>query len=711
MDSFQQTIERLRETFVRDEVLSRRPEIMAIFLGGSQLYKEEDDQGNNQLPRDTPRDWDGAILVNTKHDIFTLVNDHRQDLMDLIGIETEECPRSLFQVPSPSSQFWPEFDAVRFAGFGKSSEKRGVKILSWEYFSQGTTSLNILSYKDKRVYKIVRPGPSGLVPFCIIQQANTLPNGLMILHDQWVFKAPQTADGDPVQAAFGVTADLLVSGACLLGREPFGLEVKRKLLAHYSLVTGQQASFTTFSRCCRFSSSYTDWLNQELKASQPFSLVEAPFYSKLDESSSSNSRPVLSFSHADRAHGSDRQGFFTSTNCIPTQAYRQFEEGLASRHGEEQTPFAVNSQAYTATVGENSETPTEIFCKESLHPEYTEDEIKGAKLASLFYPRVQLPLLSSTGALLYPLFQGTTESAVRLSYIKGGRSDWSAAELLLYMELVKAEDILRGYRKSLAHPEKPVTGPDYKIQRFYHTRLINDVRLRDFYGPTIQLMGNAIPRDTLLGMQWVINGVRYPSLRELFDAAYEILKPSGRQISSCPVLFGHGDAHGGNLMVSSEPSPNSSPEVLLIDYEVCDYHPVMLDLAKPMYMDIFFESLYLDLISPNDEQDVKGQISGNTIIVEFVPKVDWLTQAIFDIKMRYIIRPLCEEIRNLNQSLEYHVPLLSSALFLCGAFARSSAKDEKAFLLNFSIGILLAGAKTWDDLYSGFEKLGFKTPN
>ncbi|XXG98223.1 hypothetical protein Hte_004545 [Hypoxylon texense] len=604
MDSFQPTIDRLRKDFVRDDVLSRRPEIIAIFLSGSRLYKEEDDhRDNNQPPQDTLSDWDGFIFVNTKYDIYTLVNDHRQDLMDLIGIEKEECLRTEFQVPSPSSPVWPDFDAVRFAGFGKSSEKRGVKILSWEYFMQNRTSLNILSYKDVRAHRIVRPGPSGLVPFWRIHQASTLPDQLVILHDQWVFMAPQIADGDPVQAAFGVTADLILSGAF----------------------------------------------------------------------------------------------------------YQQFEEGLVSQPDRgDQTPFAASSQTYKVIVGENSENPTEIFCKESP---YAEDEIRGAMLASAFYPRVQLPRMSSSGVLLYPLFQGSTESEIRLSYIKGGRSDTSAAEKLLYIELVKAEDTLRGYRKSLAHPEEIGAGPDYKVQRFYHPRLIDDVRLRDFYGPSVQLMGNAIPRDEFLGMQWVINGTRYPSLRELFDAAYEILKPGGPQISSCPVLFGHGDAHGGNIMISAEPSRHSSHDVLIIDFEVSGYHPVMLDLAKPLYMDTFFESLYLDLTSSDGGRDVKWEVSGNTVIVDFASEVDWLSQAIFDIKKRYLIRPLCDELLISNQPLDDHVPLLSSALFLCATFSRNFAKDERAMLLNFAIGIILAGAENWVDLYLRFEQLGFRTSN
>ncbi|KAI1769465.1 hypothetical protein GGR53DRAFT_524646 [Hypoxylon sp. FL1150] len=682
MAAMEQTIERLRETFIRHEVLSRRPEIVAIFLGGSQLYNP---QGDNQ------RDWDGAIIVKTKHNIFTLVNDHRQDLMDLIGMETEECPTMEFQVPSPSSPLWPEFDAVRFAGTGKSSEKRGVKIMSWEYFSQ-----------DRRTYINIRPSPSGLRPFGIVNQASTLPNRSVILHDQWVFPAPETAHKDLGQAAFGVTADLLVSAACLVGREPYGLEVKRKILENYALVAGQRASFVTLSRCCRFSPSYKQWLCQELRDLQS---VEVSLGPELHDFPSNTDQPTILFSHANGAQVSVHEDFARHVKVLPTEVYRQFEVGLASKHRGNQSLFAANSEQYTSIVGE-----TKIFCKRVLSAPWAEDEMNGAIMTSHYFPRVQLPRRSTSGLLLYPLFQGKTESEIRLSYIEEGRSNWDIAESLLYLELVKAEDILRAYKHSLVNFQGADTGRGYKIQRLFHEHLVDDNRLRDYYGPCIRLLGQTIPLDEFLGMQWTINGVRYPPLREVLDATCEIVKPGGLQVSSCPVLFGHGDAHGGNIMMSNEPSPHSSPEVLFVDFEVSGFHPVMLDLAKPLFMDVFFDSFYVDLLPSDDRPDMKCQIVRNTIVVDFDPKVDWLSQAILDIKVRHLIHPLCEEIRNkLSMSLEDHVPLLSSALFVCASIAKNFAKDEDGFLLSFSIGLILSGAKGWEDLYSCFEKLGFKT--
>ncbi|KAI2629158.1 hypothetical protein GGS26DRAFT_591827 [Hypomontagnella submonticulosa] len=497
MESVQKRIEGLREAFVKEEALSGLPEVVAIFLGGSRVYGEEsyvpqERQGSSQTQGVDPRDWDGVIIVNTKHDIFTLVNEHRQGFMDLLRIEEAECSAAEF---SPCSHLWPELDAVRFVGFGKSRDRRSVIILSWEYFVQ------------------------------------------VVVYD-----------------AYG--------------------------------------------------------------------------------------------------------------------------------------------------------TPIDIFCKQSP---YAEEELEGAILASVFYPRVQIPRISTSGRLLYPLFRGITESEIRLRYVQEGRNDWNDVETLLYMEMVKAEDTLRAYKKSLAPNSGIGEGPDYKLQRLFHQRLIDDTRLRDFYDPTVPLMSKLTPRDEFLGMGWIINEIQYPSLRELYDETASIVESHSSQMSSCPIVCGLGNAHGGNVMTAFGPSRYGGRGILFIDYDVADLHPVMLDLAKPLYTDVFFESLYREVISPDDELDINCRIADNTIVVEFTPKVDWLSQTILDVKMRYLLRPLSEEVQNkFERSLEENVLLLSSAMFLCATLTRKFAKDEKAFLLNFATGITLAGAENWKDLYARFARLGFR---
>ena len=110
MEHLQKNIQNVGRAFLRPELLPQQLKVLAVFLGRSQLYAaseerslgcdaaEEHSQPAGRLP-----DWDGAIVVETKHDIFTLVNEHRLVLMGLSAIDEEECPTQEFQVPGPHS--------------------------------------------------------------------------------------------------------------------------------------------------------------------------------------------------------------------------------------------------------------------------------------------------------------------------------------------------------------------------------------------------------------------------------------------------------------------------------------------------------------------------------------------------------------------------------------------------------------------------------
>lgn len=169
-----------------------------------------------------------------------------------------------FSIPNPSSLLWEQFDAVRFAGYTETHSKRSVKILSLEYFSGVRATLDILSFKDGRLYPTDGPGPTRLYR---VQQATRLPTGFLILHDQLVYQTPLAScvhGREALFACFGVTANLIASGACLFGQVPYGREIKTKILSYYSAVTQKQPTTQLFARHTRFSVAFTDWLSKEL---------------------------------------------------------------------------------------------------------------------------------------------------------------------------------------------------------------------------------------------------------------------------------------------------------------------------------------------------------------------------------------------------------------------------------------------------------------
>ncbi|KAI1138326.1 hypothetical protein F5Y05DRAFT_418555 [Hypoxylon sp. FL0543] len=715
MLSLQAKLSTIGETLVKDEIVSQHPEILAFIFDVSQLYREECLSApleSDQVQQHKVRDLETAVIVKTKYDMFTLVNHHRWDLMNLIGIVKEECPGNKFQVPSPFSRLWPEFDAVRFSGYDESSAKRSVTILSLDYFSQSRTSLNTLSYEDKRVQKVVLPGPRAPVEVYQIQQATMLPNQLFILHDQWVYQACE-CQHMPL-CTFGTTANLLVSGACLIERGSHGTQIKEKILKHYAVLSGQRATAESLAKTTGFSSQYIEWLNQELERACPACHLTGTHKFVPEDRFHCPGRPMFSFCDTTATQASPYYDFSSTADTLSQEAYQKFEGGLVSRAVEKEPAVSISKiisaetpdkQVYQAEARGDTHTTVDVFCKTSPN---ADSEVKAAKLAAAYYPRIQVPRISASGDLLYPLFKGTTQADLRLSYIKGGCNDWKTAERLLYAELVKAEDTLRAYRKSLSQNTVWEEDAEDRLARLFHFRSIEST-LRQFYGDAIQLMGKSIPLHSFLRRSWVINGIRYPCLKALFLPAYCNSASSSLQNSPCPMVFGLGDAHGENVMISSETSERGSPRVLFVDQKFAGVHPVMLDLASPLYNDVFFAALHNDPTLPGEGIDLRCKVREDTIFLNFGPKVGPLTQAILDIKLRYLIRPLCEEAQKLGCSLDSHVPMLSMALLLCATLTRSFAGDEAAFLFNFAMGVVLSSSKNWKEFCTNFEELGFST--
>lgn len=248
----------LLRQFVALEWPIREPDILGILLGGSVVYRHI---WNGDLSGAS--DWDGAIFMATKLDIFELVNNNRQRLVNMFAIAQEECPT--FYVPSPSSEAWPDFDAVRFVGYTPFGLRKSIKILSMEYFSGSRTSLNILSFKDRRVFE--RLSSDGSRSYRV-HQATRLEDGLHILHDQWVFRADPSycAHGHELaHAAFGISTDLLMTGTWLHGGDTIERMVLNRLLQNYSALSQKHAMPDCFARSDQFDVGYRQWLAGRLE--------------------------------------------------------------------------------------------------------------------------------------------------------------------------------------------------------------------------------------------------------------------------------------------------------------------------------------------------------------------------------------------------------------------------------------------------------------
>ncbi|KAI1407358.1 hypothetical protein F5Y13DRAFT_195421 [Hypoxylon sp. FL1857] len=263
MASLQSAFEAAGITIENDEILSWHPEIASIFLDASQLYLLEP----YRPEEGSPRSWNSVVVVKTKFDLYNLLNNNesRQDLKTLVGIEEELWTEQELQVPPPTSQLWECFDAVRLVGYDKLSAKRSVTLIAMDYFSEAKVLLNTLSCEDERVYKESLPRFTAPINENRVKRATLLPNKLYILHEQWVFPADEKL-GDP-SVSFGYTANLILSSACLYGRDRFGVEIKRRFLLQYAMMAGRTAISETLAKTEGFSTPYVEWLKKEFAKS------------------------------------------------------------------------------------------------------------------------------------------------------------------------------------------------------------------------------------------------------------------------------------------------------------------------------------------------------------------------------------------------------------------------------------------------------------
>jgi len=143
---------------------------------------------------------------------------------------------------------------------------------------------------------------------------------------------------------------------------------------------------------------------------------------------------------------------------------------------------------------------------------------------------------------------------------------------------------------------------------------------------------------------------------------------------------------------------NSSREILYIDYEVAGFHSLMLDLAKPLYNDVYFNILYADVLQIPLKIEVSFDENAG-IIINFDLQLDSLSTAILEIKRRYLIVPLCEfaERHNLELFDVNDIRQLGFAMFACAILSRDFNGKWDVFFANLAVGTILSQLETiWE---------------
>lgn len=148
------------------------------------------------------------------------------------------------------------------------------------------------------------------------------------------------------------------------------------------------------------------------------------------------------------------------------------------------------------------------------------------------------------------------------------------------------------YRRTLCRLDanQAATAPIHQL--FYHR--LTGGRLERFYG---SMLGSAesvmfdLPRQQVsaqdvLNTHWIINDQVYDStLNDLIVSATKLLDPNQDTIA----IIGHGDAHNGNVFFRHS---SMQSHLVYFDPAFAGYHHPLLDLAKPLFHNVFAMWMY-----------------------------------------------------------------------------------------------------------------------
>jgi len=327
-----------------------------------------------------------------------------------------------------------------------------------------------------------------------------------------------------------------------------------------------------------------------------------------------------------------------------------------------------------------------LFFKTHIEEQGTIDEYYNVELLQRAgYPALA-PRFAATEAgqqiLLYPEVRWPTLFDLVQS-IESGAPAVDPGQLLDL--LGQADDqLLAIYRSTFEPCADQRAAPVHQL--FWH-RLF--ARLDTFYGgQQLQLADRRLAFEELCARRWVINGRRYPAtLGALIERARALLDPAAVGPAS---VVGHGDAHNGNLFVDVV---DGRPRALCyFDPAFAGRHDPLLDLAKPLFHNIFARWMYI----PDDvaaEIAVDVTITASEIVVDHSFRISPFRAAVLQSKLRRILAPLLDDLRAQGMLRPDWEAFLRAALLCCPLLTKDIRRYPPAIQpLALAMAIAMASA-------------------
>jgi hypothetical protein len=314
-------------------------------------------------------------------------------------------------------------------------------------------------------------------------------------------------------------------------------------------------------------------------------------------------------------------------------------------------PSAVSLNSFNGymTVGDGRR----LFFKTHVEPDSIIGEYYNAQLmADAGYPVIR-PLYASTAYgkqfLIYDLISAPSVFDLMR------QADQGLLPVEQHRQVAAAQDAadraLGAIYQATLHWQTASEAAEAPVHQLLFHRL-NGKRFQDFYGATGG--SPSLPADRLpLTQRWVINGRRYEMT--LGDLVEDRVRLSPAQAG--PAIVGHGDAHNGNVFFLEG-------QMVYFDPAFAGRHHPLLDLAKPLYHNVFAGWMY----HPADYRHRlhRLQVAERLITVDMdeMPPSDRL-RMFFQSKITHTLLPIAQAMQRRGWLRPDWRAYLKRALFCC----------------------------------------------
>ncbi len=338
-------------------------------------------------------------------------------------------------------------------------------------------------------------------------------------------------------------------------------------------------------------------------------------------------------------------------------------------------PLAVSLNSFNGYITLSS--GKRLFFKTHTEPDTVISEYYNAgRLADAGYPIIR-PIFSSTDVgkqlLIYEVINNVSVFDVAWLIESGDNTQF--ASLAKAQELADKQ-LLELYVRSLSHQEASNNNKSPIHQLFYHR--LTGGRLSRFYGQTesgdytqIRLPDTSYSMEAILNAHWVINDQVYEeSIEQIIQRAIELLNPSVDGIS----IIGHGDAHNGNVFFQPETEP---PSLLYFDPAFAGRHSPLLDLAKPLFHNVFAMWMYFPQIK-RDTLHIQLEKRGEAFFLRHDYLLHPVREMFLESKLNHVVIPLFRKLRAECLLPDNWREYLKVALFCC-PFLTMNLTDSQKF--------------------------------